>query len=94
MAPRVKRFILVVFVFVLAIFLAARFSDSLQGTDYPDFYCAARMVVEGHGHQLYDAELLSRAKEFKDAYLEALKPRERPEPLAAAWAQWKRGTPA
>jgi len=66
MAPRVKRFILVVFVFVLAIFLAARFSDSLQGTDYPDFYCAARMVVEGHGHQLYDAEL-QRQYQARDA---------------------------
>ncbi len=57
MAPRVKTFILVVFVFVLAIFLAARFSDSLQGTDFPDFYSAARMVAEGHGHRLYDADL-------------------------------------
>jgi len=66
MAPRVKTFILVVFVFVLAIFLAARFSDSLQGTDYPDFYCAARMVVEGHGHQLYDAEL-QRQYQARDA---------------------------
>jgi hypothetical protein len=56
MAPRVKRFILVVFVFVLAIFLVARFSDSLQGTDFPDFYCAARMLADGHGHQLYDAD--------------------------------------
>jgi hypothetical protein len=57
MAPRVKRFVLVVFVFVLAIFLGARFSDSLQGTDFPDFYCAARMLAEGHGHQLYDADV-------------------------------------
>jgi hypothetical protein len=34
-----------------------RASASLQGTDFPDFYCAARMLAEGHGHQLYDADV-------------------------------------
>jgi hypothetical protein len=29
----------------------------LQGTDFPDFYCAARMLAAGHGPQLYDADL-------------------------------------
>ena len=50
-----KAFILVVFVFFVAAFAGARLSQSLLGTDFPDFYCAARMLAEGHGHQLYDA---------------------------------------
>ncbi len=33
------------------------FPASLQGTDFPDFYCAARMLAAGQGHQLYDADL-------------------------------------
>ena len=49
--------ILLVFVFSLAAFFGTRFSGSLQGSDFPDFYCAARMVAEGHGHHLYDAGL-------------------------------------
>jgi hypothetical protein len=53
----VKTLVLLVFVLSLAAFVGARFSGSLQGTDFPDFYCAARMLAEGHGHQLYDAEL-------------------------------------
>jgi hypothetical protein len=52
-----KTLILVVFVFALAGFAGARLSDSLLGTDFPDFYCAARMLAEGHGHQLYNAEV-------------------------------------
>jgi Glycosyltransferase family 87 len=40
-----------------AAFVGARFSDSLRGTDFPDFYCAARMLAQGRGHQLYDAEV-------------------------------------
>jgi len=54
---RVKTFVLLVFAFSLAALVSARFSASLQGTDFPDFYCAARMLAEGHGHQLYDAEV-------------------------------------
>ena len=34
-----------------------RSAASLQGTDFPDFYCAARMLAAGHGPQLYDADL-------------------------------------
>jgi glycosyl transferase family 87 len=41
----------------VAALAGARLSDSLLGTDFPDFYCAARMLAEGHGHQLYDAEV-------------------------------------
>jgi hypothetical protein len=40
-----------------ATLIAIHFSNSLQGSDFPDFYCAARMFLEGHGHQLYDAGL-------------------------------------
>ena len=54
---RVKTFVLLVFAFSLAALVSAHFSASLQGTDFPDFYCAARMLAEGHGHQLYDAEV-------------------------------------
>ena len=49
--------ILLIFVCGLAAFAGARLSDSLLGTDFPDFYCVARMLAEGHGHQLYDAGL-------------------------------------
>jgi Glycosyltransferase family 87 len=52
---RKKSFILLVFVFGLAAFVGARIP--LQGTDFPDFYCAARMLAGGLGHQLYDADL-------------------------------------
>jgi hypothetical protein len=47
---------------VLMIFFAAAVvsivglcaSSSLQATDFPDFYCAARIVLDGRGQQLYD----------------------------------------
>jgi hypothetical protein len=54
---RTKTLILLAFVCFLAAFVDTRLADSLQGTDFPDFYCAARMLAEGHGHQLYDAEI-------------------------------------
>jgi hypothetical protein len=57
MVSRSKRYLLVLFVFLFAVFLAGHFSESLPGTDFPDFYCAARMLAAGHGHQLYDADL-------------------------------------
>ncbi len=41
----------------LAAFALTRSTAFLQGTDFPDFYCAARMLAAGHGHQLYDADL-------------------------------------
>jgi len=44
-------------VFALAAFAVTRSAAFLQGTDFPDFYCAARMLAAGHGHQLYDADL-------------------------------------
>ena len=52
-----KTFITVVFVSALVAFAATRSLSSLQGTDFPDFYCAARLLAAGHGHQLYDPGL-------------------------------------
>jgi hypothetical protein len=34
--------------------LANGFDKRAKGTDFPDFYTAARMVLEGQGHQLYN----------------------------------------
>jgi hypothetical protein len=56
--PSPKRTLIVLaFVFCVAAFIAVRFSARLQGADFPHFYCAARMLADGHGHQLYDADL-------------------------------------
>jgi Glycosyltransferase family 87 len=52
-----KTFIICVFVAALAAFAATRSPAFLQGTDFPDFYCAARMLAAGQGPQLYDADL-------------------------------------
>jgi hypothetical protein len=57
LTTRAKTVILVVFVCSVAAFVGARSLDALQGADFPDFYCAARMLLDGHGSQLYDAEL-------------------------------------
>ncbi len=56
-ASGMKTVILLVLVASIAAIFGARLSNSLQGTDFPDFYCAARMLLDGHGHQLYDADL-------------------------------------
>ena len=34
-----------------------RFLEAGQGTDFPHFYCAAKIVAAGLGHQLYDIPL-------------------------------------
>jgi hypothetical protein len=52
-----KTFLLLVFASGLAVFAGARLPAALEGTDFPDFYCAARMLAQDHGHQLYDAEI-------------------------------------
>jgi hypothetical protein len=39
----------------VAAIVGVHFSQSLQGTDFPDFYCAARMLADGNGHQVYNA---------------------------------------
>lgn len=53
----VKTVVLVILVAAIAAVVGTRRSDSLKGTDFPDFYCAARILLDGHGHQLYDADL-------------------------------------
>lgn len=45
--------------------VGVRSSDTLRGTDFPDFYCAARMLLDGHGSQLYDADL---QRQYQAAY--------------------------
>jgi Glycosyltransferase family 87 len=38
----------------LVYYFAHNFAERQKGTDFPDRYAAARMVLEGYGHQLYD----------------------------------------
>jgi hypothetical protein len=57
LSSRLKTLLLLIFVASLAAFGGLRLSNSLLGTDFPDFYCAARMLAEGHGRQLYDAAI-------------------------------------
>jgi len=44
----------------IAYFFASSFDERANGTDFPDFYTAARMVREGYGHRLYDFEAQDR----------------------------------
>ncbi len=37
-------------------FFSASFPARQQGADFPDFYAAARIVLQGDGHQLYDRQ--------------------------------------
>ena len=39
---------------LIVYFLTASFPLRKQGADFPEFYAAARIVLEGRGHQLYD----------------------------------------
>jgi hypothetical protein len=43
--------------FGLAAWTGVHFSETVRATDFPDFYCAARMLANGHAHQLYDANI-------------------------------------
>jgi hypothetical protein len=54
---RIRTILFLLCVAALGVFLSLKFSALLKGSDFPDFYCAARMLAEGHGHQLYDANL-------------------------------------
>jgi hypothetical protein len=56
-SSRMKTVILVVFVCCLSALVGTRSTTLLQGSDFPHFYCAARMLAGGHGHQLYDADI-------------------------------------
>lgn len=44
----------------IALFFADTFDKRANGTDFPEFYAAARMVSEGCGHQLYDFQAQDR----------------------------------
>jgi glycosyl transferase family 87 len=44
---------LLALIFVVHFFIAS-FPGRAKGSDFPEFYAAARMVIEGQGHQLYD----------------------------------------
>ncbi|MGA9388834.1 MAG: glycosyltransferase family 87 protein [Candidatus Sulfotelmatobacter sp.] len=54
-AAGARTFVLFILLGSLLGFAGARQSAALQGTDFIDFYAAARMLADGHGHQLYDA---------------------------------------
>jgi hypothetical protein len=41
-------------------YFAHDYVERQQGTDFTDRYAAARMVLEGHGHQLYDFQTQER----------------------------------
>lgn len=54
-ASGVKAIIAVIFLACAAALVSLHFSSALKGTDFPDFYCAARILLDGHAHNLYDA---------------------------------------
>jgi hypothetical protein len=49
----------------LTVFFCAHFSASSYGTDFPDFYSASRMLMEGHGHEIYDVQV---QRQFQSRY--------------------------
>ena len=49
-----KNLILLAALALIAIYLAHRFPEMEKGTDFPEFYAAAKVVKDGRGHQLYD----------------------------------------
>ena len=83
-----KTFIICAFMAALVAFAGTRSAAFLEGTDFPDFYCAARMLAAGHGHQLYDADLQRQyqaryAKRVGTLYIHP--PFEAVADLAVAW---------
>ena len=66
MVSAAKTFVLFILVSFLVGFPGIRLSASLQGTDFVDFYAAARMVAEGHAHPLHDASV-QRQYQARDA---------------------------
>ncbi len=62
--PWVKTAALITLIAAVAAVVGTRTQASLRGTDFPDFYCAARMLLDGHGHQLYDADLQRRYQAY------------------------------
>lgn len=56
-AGAAQTLVLVVFLLLLGVIVGGRFSADVRDGDFPDFYAAARMLAEGHGHQLYDVDV-------------------------------------
>src|ERR1700719_1529615 len=61
-----KTLMLLVLGSALTVFFCAHFSASSQGTDFPDFYSASRLLIAGHGHELYDVQV---QRQFQSRYL-------------------------
>jgi Glycosyltransferase family 87 len=61
-----KTLMLLVLLGAFTAFLCAHFSASSRGTDFPDFYSASRMLIEGQGHELYDAQV---QRQFQSRYV-------------------------
>jgi Glycosyltransferase family 87 len=49
-----KNLLLLALLVLIAIYLAHRFPKMDKGTDFPEFYAAAKVVKAGLGHRLYD----------------------------------------
>ena len=61
-----KTLMLLVLLSALTVFFCAHFSASSHGTDFPDFYSASRLLIAGHGHELYDAQV---QRQFQSRYV-------------------------
>ncbi len=61
-----KTLMLLVLLSALTVFFCAHFSASSGGTDFPDFYSASRLLIAGHGHELYDAQV---QRQFQSRYV-------------------------
>src|SRR2546430_3999254 len=49
-----KNLLLLAALALIAIYLAHRFPEMEKGTDFPEFYAAAKVLKDGLGHRLYD----------------------------------------
>jgi Glycosyltransferase family 87 len=54
---RSKTILLIAALLCVAGWMGVHFSAAIKATDFPDFYCAARMLPNSHAHQLYDANI-------------------------------------
>src|SRR5882762_8531307 len=61
-----KTLMLLVLLSALTVFFCAHFSASSHGTDFPDFYSASRLLIAGHGHELYDVQV---QRQFQSRYV-------------------------
>jgi hypothetical protein len=59
-ASHLKTPLIFVFLASAAASIALHFSASLKGTDFPHFYCAGRMLLDGRGRQLYETAVQYR----------------------------------